>query len=151
MIEGKKAKNFCLQNQDDEKVCLNDIKEKVVLYFYPKNNTPGCTLEAKQFTDLAKEFEKEKVRVIGVSKDTVVSHKKFCDKHKLSITLLSDPEFEIHKMFEAAGDKKFMGRKYYGTIRSTVLIDENKYVIKHWPKVSPIRHAKKVLEFVREN
>ena len=149
MIEGKIAKNFCLENQDGEKTCLNDIKGKIVLYFYPKDNTPGCTLEAKQFTDLAKEFKKNKTTIIGVSKDSTSSHKKFCDKHKLEITLLSDPDFEIHKSFEAYGKKKFMGKEFNGTIRSTVLIDENKKIIKHWPKVSPIGHAKEVLNFIK--
>lgn len=151
MLEGKQAKDFCLQNQKGKQICLKEIKEKIVLYFYPKDNTPGCTLEAKQFTDLASEFAEEKTTLIGISKDTVESHQKFCDKHNLSITLLSDPDFRVHKMFEAYGKKKFMGKEYLGTMRSTVLIDENKKIIKHWPKVSPIGHAKEVLKFLKEN
>jgi peroxiredoxin Q/BCP len=149
MIEGKKAKNFEGIDQNGEKISLKNIKEKVVLYFYPKDNTPGCTLEAKGFTDLKKEFEKENVKIIGVSKDNMASHQKFCEKHGLDISLLSDPDFLIHKDFEAFGLKKFMGREFKGTIRSTVLIDENKKIIKHWSKVKAIGHAQEVLEFVK--
>jgi thioredoxin-dependent peroxiredoxin len=149
MLEGKKAKAFCLLNQNEENVCLKDFETRVVLYFYPRDDTPGCTIEANDFTSLVKEFKKQKTQIIGVSKDTTKSHKKFYEKHDLNITLLSDPDFKVHKLFGAHGKKKFMGREYFGTIRSTIIIDKDKKIIKHFDKVSAKGHAQEVLEFIK--
>ena len=148
-MQGKKAPLFCLPNEDGEEVCLKDFKgKKVVLYFYPRDMTPGCTIEAIDFTHFKKDFEKANTIVLGVSKDTVESHKKFCQKDKLSITLLSDTTLNTIKAYGAYGKKKFMGKEFMGIIRSTVLIDEKGIVEKHWNNVKALGHAEKVLEYI---
>src|SRR3989344_3854170 len=112
-MEGKKAPEFKLQNEDGREVTLKDFKgKKVLLYFYPRDMTPGCTIEAIDFTKAKKEFEKLNTIILGVSKDTVESHKKFCNKDKLSITLLSDEGLKTIKAYEAYGKKVFMGKEF---------------------------------------
>lgn len=143
---GKKAPAFTLENEKGEKVSLKDFAgKKVVLYFYPKDMTPGCTVEAQGFRDAIEEFAKRGAVVLGVSADSVERHAKFCMKEKLSFPLLSDPE---HKALEAYGvwkEKSLYGRKFMGISRETFLIDESGKIAHHWPKVATKTHAKDVL------
>ncbi len=139
------AKPFCLRDQAENEVCLKDFLGKwVVLYFYPKDNTPGCTIEAKDFSADFKDFENLDAVVIGVSADSCDSHKRFAEKHNLKLRLLSDPDKQVLKAYGAWGKKKFMGREFDGIIRSTYLIDPKGNIVKHWPKVSVKGHAAEV-------
>ena len=145
-----KAPEFCLKGIDGEgkeiEVCLRDLRGKwVVLYFYPKDNTPGCTVEAKEFSELLPEFEKLGAVVIGISKDSVESHKRFREKHGLKVILLSDPEAKVIKTYGAWG-KKFRGE---GTIRSTFIIDPEGNIVWEKKNVRARGHAAKVLEILR--
>jgi peroxiredoxin Q/BCP len=142
---GKKAPAFALENQDHRTVKLSDLKGKwVVLYFYPKDSTPGCTTEACDFTAGLKGFEKLDAVVLGCSADSVESHRKFIEKYKLKIDLLSDPDHVAMEAFGAWGEKSLYGRKFQGIIRSTVLIDPSGKVAHHWPKVKAAGHAEQV-------
>ncbi len=146
-----KAPDFCLKGIDEEgresEICLEELRGRwVVLYFYPRDNTPGCTTEAKEFTELLPDFEKLGAVVIGVSKDSVESHRKFREKHGLRIILLSDPEAKVIKAYGAWG-KKFRGE---GTIRSTFIIDPEGNIVWEKRNVRARGHAAKVLEVLRE-
>jgi len=135
-LEGKKAPPFTLDGNDGKKHSLEDYQGKtVVLYFYPKDNTPGCTKEACGFRDLTPRLTKSHVVVLGVSKDSIESHKKFAASQKLPFTLLSDPSAEVMKKYSAFGKKMMYGREVEGTIRSTVIIGPKGTIIKHWPVV----------------
>jgi len=148
---GKKAPAFTLPNQDDEKVRLSDLKgEWVVLYFYPRDDTPGCTTQACDFTASIKKFEKLEARVLGCSPDTPEKHRKFIAKHKLKVELLSDPEHKVLEKYGAWGEKTLYGKKSMGVIRSTVLIDPDGKVAEHWPKVRAKGHADAVREKLAE-
>jgi peroxiredoxin Q/BCP len=139
---GDKAPEFCLPDQDNNKNCLKDYKGKwVILYFYPKDNTSGCTLEAKDFTCALDEFNKLNAIVIGVSPDSIDSHQKFISKQSLNLTLLSDMD---HKALEKYGVwqlKKMYGREYYGVVRSTFLIDPKGKIGHVWSKVKVKGHV----------
>ena len=149
ITEGERAPSFSSKNQNGETVSLTDIAGKrVVLYFYPKDDTPGCTTEGLEFSALRKEFEKYNTVIFGVSKDTVESHKRFCDKHGFSIDLLSDEGGTMLEEYGAWGEKNKFGKKSLGIIRSTVLLDENGVALKHWKKVQAQGHAEKVLRYV---
>ncbi len=152
---GDVAPDFCLENQFEETICLHDLKGKwVVLYFYPKDNTSGCTREAVEFTEHLKEFEKLGAVIIGISKDSVKSHKKFVEKHHLKITLLSDPEHKVIEKYGAWKLKKRYGREYYGTERSTFLIDPDGIVRHIWRNVKVKGHVeevKSILEQIARN
>ncbi len=129
---------------------LAEYKGKwIVVYFYPKDNTPGCTIEAEGFRDLGAEFEKEDAIILGVSKDTCASHQSFIEKKKLTFTLVSDEDHALMDAFGVWGERKFMGRTYMGTSRSTFLIDPSGTVVHVWEKVRPIGHAKDVLATLR--
>jgi len=120
---GTKAPDFCLENQDGIEVSLKDNKGKwIVLYFYPKDNTSGCTKEACDFTESFKDYEKLNAVIIGVSPDSTESHRSFIEKQNLGITLLSDPDRKVHKAYGAWGLKKNYGKEYEGVIRSTFII-----------------------------
>ncbi len=148
---GEKAPEFCLPNQDGEEVCLNNYKGKwVVLYFYPKDNTSGCTREAKDFTEHLHDFEKLGAVVLGVSPDSVESHKKFREKHSLKVTLLSDPEHKVLEAYGAWGLKKRYGKEYYGVIRSTFIIDPEGKIAYRWYNVRVNGHVEKVKEKLKE-
>ncbi|OMH40939.1 thioredoxin-dependent thiol peroxidase [Desulfurobacterium indicum] len=148
---GKTALDFCLKNDEGKEVCLKDFKGKwIVLYFYPKDNTPGCTKEAEDFTEKLKEFEKLNAVVIGVSPDSVESHKKFKEKKNLKVTLLSDPEKEIIKAYDAWKLKKRFGKEYYGVVRTTYLIDPEGKVAHVWKNVRVKGHVDKVLETLKK-
>jgi peroxiredoxin Q/BCP len=119
-----------------------------VLYFYPKDNTSGCTLEAQEFDALRTWFADRGVQIIGVSKDSHKSHCSFIEKHWLWIPLISDPEWLLHKQFGAVGEKSMYGKKYIGTIRSTFLLDSSWNVVYHWPNVQARWHAQEVLDYI---
>ena len=156
---GTKAPEFCLPETSGKEVCLNDYKGKwVVVYFYPKDNTSGCTKEAIDFTERRADFEKEDAVIIGISKDSVASHNKFVQKHNLGILLLSDESKEVHKAYGAWGLKKQYGKETEGTIRSTFLIDPDGNVAYSWYNVKVhqkrkdgvIKHVDKVYEILKE-
>jgi peroxiredoxin Q/BCP len=145
--EGNAAPDFTATNTDGETVRLKDLRgKKVVLYFYPKDDTPGCTKEACSFRDSFAQFRKQGIEVIGVSTDSEASHKKFTAKYKLPFTLLADTDHLIADAYGVYGEKKFMGRTYMGVKRMTFLIDEKGKVRKVFEKVKPEEHAQEVLE-----
>lgn len=148
--KGDIAPDFCLKDQDEEMICLKDFKGRnVVLYFYPKDNTPGCSLEAMTFTRYKDEFEKHNTTILGVSKDSCASHKKFIENKDLNITLISDSEKEIQEKYGVWRLKKFMGKEFMGTIRSTFLIDSNGMIRKVWDNVKVKGHVEEVLVEVK--
>ena len=148
---GNKAPAFTLPDQNDVNVALDDLAGRwVVLYFYPKDDTPGCTKEACEFTSHLKQFEKLDARVLGVSPDSAESHQKFIRKHKLKIDLLSDSDHKTLDRYAAWGEKSMYGRTYEGVIRSTVLIDPAGKIAHHWAKVKPAGHAGEVREKLAE-
>ena len=148
---GAEAPEFCARDTYGEEHCLADYRGKwVVMYFYPKDNTPGCTIEAVDFTSMKGEFSAMGAEVVGVSGDSEKSHQKFTDKHDLAITLLSDPDKELMKSYGAWKEKSLYGRTFLGIVRSTVLIDPEGRVAHHWPKVSAKGHAAEVKEKLAE-
>ena len=141
-----KAKDFSSPDQSGKTRKLSDYKGKwIILYFYPRDDTPGCTKEACSFSDSIHEFEKKGVVIIGVSKDSVESHRKFADKFKLNFPILSDVEKKVIKEYGAWGEKKFMGRTFEGTLRNTYLIDPSGFVVKTYEKVNPLVHTGQIL------
>ncbi|MGM3309093.1 thioredoxin-dependent thiol peroxidase [Anabaena sp. WFMT] len=142
---GQSAPDFTTPDQNEKPITLADFSEWIVLYFYPKDDTPGCTTEAKDFTDLAPEFTTLGAKIIGVSPDSSKAHCKFIDKHQLSITLLSDPEHQLIEAYGAWRLKKFMGKEYMGVARSTFLISPDKIIAYSWPNVKTKGHAQAVL------
>ena len=144
--EGEDAPDFTLQADDGREVSLSDYRgRKVVLYFYPKDGTPGCTREAIAFRDMIKDFEKEDIVILGVSKDSIQSHKKFKQKHELPFTLLSDPEGKVLNLYGVWKKKSLYGRTFMGTERTTFLIDESGTVKKAYRKVRVKGHAQACL------
>lgn len=140
--EGERAPDFTLQGDDERAVSLRDFRgKKVVLYFYPKDGTSGCTQEAIEFGDLAKDFEKEDAVILGVSKDSVESHQKFKKKHNLPFVLLSDLEGKVLDLYGVWKRKSLYGRSFMGTERTTFLIDEKGIVKKVYRKVKVKGHA----------
>ncbi len=138
--------NIKLPASDDKEYTLNDFKgQKVVLYFYPKDNTSGCTIEAKDFTCLQNEFKQKGYFVIGVSRDSVKSHKNFITKQELNLLLLSDQDEQLVKAFDVLKEKSMYGRKYMGIVRSTFILDESGKVINEYRKVKAKGHAEQVL------
>lgn len=150
-LEKTKAPNFCLQNQDNKNVCLADYKGNwVVLYFYPKDNSKTCTIEALNFTDNLKQFEEMETIVIGVSPDSVKSHKNFATKHNLKIILLSDPEHQVLEQYKVWKLKKMYGREYMGVERSTFIINPEGYIEEEWKKVRVKGHVEAVKQKIIE-
>ena len=148
--EGKKAPAFNLSDKDGEKHRLSAIEsEYVVLFFYPKDNTPGCTIEASSFSKDMKKFAALNTEVIGISGGDEKSKTKFCEKNKLKNLLLSDTDYAVAKKFGVYGQKSFMGKKFLGIQRCTFVLDEKKKIIKVFDKVKPKEHAKEVLSFIR--
>lgn len=134
--EGKKAPAFSLKDASGKSVKLADFAGRdVVVYFYPRDDTPGCTKEACGFRDLWKEYEKRKIAVLGVSPDGAPSHTKFAQKYSLPFTLLSDPDKKVMEKYGAWGEKTLYGKKTVGVIRSTVWIGPDGKVVKHWKRV----------------
>jgi thioredoxin-dependent peroxiredoxin len=151
MIEdGKKAPDFVLPDDNGESVRLSKLKGRpVVVYFYPKDDTSGCTQEAKDFSCLADEFAFAGAELVGISPDSLVSHQKFKTKHELSLRLLSDEQKKAAEAYEVWVEKSMYGRKYMGVERSTFLIDKSGKLVKSWRKVKIPGHAEEVLEAVR--
>ena len=151
MLEvGKKAPSVKLKDQEGKTVSLSDFKgKKVVLYFYPKDNTSGCTKEACNFRDGIKEIESENAVLIGVSPDSVESHKKFAEKFELPFNLLIDPEKKVLETYGVWKEKSMYGKKYMGVERTTIVIDETGKVSKIFPKVKVEGHLNQVLEAVK--
>ncbi len=150
-LEGKKAPDFLLEGSDGKSHTLEQYAGKtVVLYFYPKDNTPGCTKEACGFRDYYKELTDKNVVVLGVSKDSITAHNKFITNYSLPFVLLSDPDFLMMQAYEAFGEKIMCGKKTTGTIRSTVVIGPDGIVKKQWEKVAKAeQHPEQVLAFLR--
>jgi peroxiredoxin Q/BCP len=144
--EGDRAPEFTAKASGGERISLADYQGKnVILYFYPKDDTPGCTKEARAFRDHFTEFRRKGAVVLGVSVDAVKAHDKFIEKYKLPFTLLADEEKRIVEAYGVWGKKSFMGRKYMGTHRMTFLIGPDGRIKKVWPKVKPEEHATEVL------
>ncbi len=149
--EGKKAPDFKLKNQDDKTISLSDYKGKnVVLYFYPKDNTSGCTKEACNFRDEFPKFKNINAVILGVSPDSAASHKKFAEKYDLPFNLLSDEDKNVLEKYDVWQEKSMYGRKYMGVVRTTVVIDENGKIKKIFPKVKVDGHNKEVLEALKK-
>lgn len=148
---GDKAPDFEAQDQNGKSISLSQFKgEKIALYFYPKDNTPGCTAEACSLRDNYQALLNKKIQVIGVSIDSVESHKKFETKYELPFPLIADPEKKIVNLFGVWGLKKFMGREYDGTHRTTYLIDENGCIVDIIEKPKTKIHADEILAFWKE-
>ena len=146
-----KALNFTLPSTSKNKYTLkNSLGKFVVLYFYPKDDTPGCTIETNDFNKLLPKFNKLDCEIYGVSKDNIKSHDKFREKYKIKFDLLSDEDTKIHKKYNVWGKKKFMGREFLGTIRTTFLIDKKGKILKTWENVKVKDHAKEVLETLKK-
>lgn len=148
--EGKKAPDFKLKNQDGKIISLNDFKGKnIILYFYPKDNTSGCTKEACNFRDEFPRFKNVDAVILGVSPDSVESHKKFAEKYKLPFNLLSDEDRNVLEKYGVWKEKSMYGRKYMGVERTTVIIDENGKIKKIFPKVNVEGHNHEILEALK--
>jgi peroxiredoxin Q/BCP len=144
---GDPAPDFCLPDPERGEICLEDQRGKwVVLYFYPKDNTKGCTLEALEFTEAEDDFKEKNARILAASPDSLKSHTKFRDKHNLTINLLSDPETETLQAYGAWQLKKMYGREYMGVVRSTYIIDPEGKIAYIWPKVRVNGHVEAVME-----
>jgi thioredoxin-dependent peroxiredoxin len=144
--------NIIVKNSLDKKISLNDkLGSYVVLYFYPKDNTPGCTTEACSFRDANQEIKEFGVEVIGVSKDSPESHQKFAKKYNLNFELWSDQSGELMEAFGAFGEKKMFGKTFMGVKRSTVILNPKGEIIKHYKTVKPKEHTQQVLKFLQKN
>ena len=143
---GQKAPDFTLNNQLGEEISLHDfLGKKVVLYFYPRDNTPGCTRQACAFAGVYAQFEEKGIVVIGVSKDSVASHEKFAQKHNLPFILLSDPDLVAIKAYDVWQEKKMCGKVGMGVVRTTFVIDEQGNIAHIMPKVKPDTNAEEIL------
>lgn len=144
------APDFTTTNQDDETVSLSQFKGKkhVVLYFYPKDDTPGCTVEANEFTALISEFAAADAVVLGVSKDSCEKHRKFITKHDLKVNLLADTSGEVCEKYGIWGERQFMGKKYMGIARSTFVIDKKGVLVEVNYKVKAKGHAQQILDLI---
>ncbi|WP_114108412.1 thioredoxin-dependent thiol peroxidase [Clostridioides difficile] len=148
---GTKAPEFTLEDKDGNKVSISDFKgKKVAVYFYPKDNTPGCTRQACAFRNAYDGFKKEDVQVIGISKDSIKSHQKFAEKHELPFILLSDPDLVAIKAFDVWKEKKMYGKTALGVVRATYIIDENGIIEKVFEKVKPDTNAQEILEYLEK-
>ena len=146
-----KAPDFTLTSTNNTDYSLKKSSGKyVVIYFYPKDDTPGCTIEANDFNKLLPQFKKLNCEVFGISKDNLKSHDKFKEKYKLKFDLLSDEELAVLKKFKVWGKKKFMGREFMGILRTTFLIDKKGKILRIWENVKVKDHAKEVLETLKE-
>jgi len=152
MLEtGQKAPEFCLLNQDDIEICSRDLKGKwIVLYFYPRDNTPGCTTEACEFTEAAPDFSSLNAIILGVSADSTKKHRNFIEKKNLGITLLSDESTEMMQKYGVWQLKKNYGKEYMGIVRSTFIIDPEGVVRAKWEKVRVKGHVEAVKEKLEE-
>lgn len=148
MLEvGMKAPEFTLKNQDGEDISLSSfLGKKVVLYFYPKDNTPGCTKQACGFSERVSEYGEKNAVVLGISKDSVASHKRFAEKYELSFPILSDSELEVIQAYDVWKEKNMYGKKVMGVVRSTYIIDENGIIEQAFSNVKAAENPEKMLE-----
>ena len=145
---GKKASNFKLRSTSQKTFELSKIKSGVVLYFYPKDNTPGCTLETIDFSKLYMKFKKLDYEIVGISKDSIESHLGFKKRFKVPFELLSDEKLQVQKKYGVWGKKSFLGKQFMGTIRSTIVINKGN-ILKIWSNVRVKNHAQEVLDFIK--
>ena len=146
-----KVKDFCLPDENGEKICLKDFEGKwIILYFYPRDSTSGCTKEAIDFSEHIDDFKKMNAVVIGISPDSQQSHKKFIEKYNLKIILLSDEEHKVLQKYGVWQLKKMYGREYYGVVRSTFLINPDGKIVHEWRKVKVKGHVEEVLQKLKE-
>lgn len=150
MLEaGVKAPDFTLRDKDGKEITLSDFRgKKVVLYFYPKDNTPGCTRQACAFAAAYEQFKEQDVVVIGISKDSTASHQKFAQKYDLPFILLSDPELQAIQAYDVWQEKKLYGKVSMGVVRTTYIIDEQGNIEKVMPKVKPDTNAAEILDYL---
>lgn len=149
MEVGDKAPSFSLKDKDGKIVSLDEIiQDYVVVYFYPKDNTPGCTTEAIEFSADLKEFAKLSTKIIGISGGDEESKQKFCSENSLTISLISDPDFKVSTAYQSFGPKKFMGRVFKGIQRKTYILDQKRNLIKCFDNVKAAGHSKEVLEYI---
>ena len=149
--EGSSAVDFTLPDNNGNPVTLSDYKgKKIVLYFYPKDMTSGCTKQACAFAQSYEEFKKQNIAVIGISKDSVSAHKKFVEKYDLPFSLLSDPELKAIQAYDVWKEKKLYGKTYMGTVRSTYIIDESFHIIKVFEKANTANNAHDILDFLAQ-
>ena len=148
--ENTKAPNFNLPSTTTKKYFLKDsIGKYLILYFYPKDDTPGCTIETNEFNKLLSKFNKLDCEVYGISKDSLKSHEKFKEKYKIKFDLLADEELKVLKKYKVWKKKKFMGREFMGVVRTTYLIDKKGQILKVWNNVKAKDHAQEVLETLK--
>jgi peroxiredoxin Q/BCP len=139
------APDFCLPDQDRNQTCLLDFRGKwVILYFYPRDNTPGCSLEAKNFSCLRKDFEAENAVILGVSRDSIESHKRFIEKKEIKIKLLSDEQASVHSKYDVLHPKNFGGKEVISAVRTTFLINPEGKISRIWDNVKAAGHVEKV-------
>ena len=151
LAEGTKAPLFTLDDQNGNNVSLSDFRgQKVVLYFYPKDNTPGCTKEACSIRDNMPDFSRLNVKILGVSRDSGESHRKFIEKQNLNFTLLSDPEHKVMEEYGAWGEKTLYGKKSMGVIRSTFVINEDGVIEKVYKKINTSTHGEDLKKYLEE-
>lgn len=147
----KQPPDFTLLDQHGQQRSLADYKGKwIVLYFYPKDDTPGCTNEACSFRDEREVIAEQGAEVIGISKDSVASHKRFAEKHGLTFTLLSDPDHKVIEAYGAWAPKKMMGREFLGTLRNTLIISPDGFIVREFPNVTPKEHALEIIQALRD-
>lgn len=149
---GEKAPDFTLCNQENQKITLSDyLGKKVALYFYARDNTPGCTRQSCGFGELAPRFEGENTVILGISKDSVASHQKFAQKYSLPFSILSDPELTAIKAYDVWQEKKLYGKVSMGVVRSSFLIDEEGVIVKVWNKAKADSNPQQMLDFLLES
>jgi peroxiredoxin Q/BCP len=147
---GVKAPEFSLPDQNGKIISLNNLKNKrTLIYFYPKDNTPGCTVQACSLRDNIEILKDEGLSIIGVSADSIDSHKRFVEKYSLPFTILSDTKLDMVKAYGAWGEKSMYGRKYMGVIRSAVIVGPDLNIEAHWPKIQPLKTVPLVREWVK--
>ncbi|MCC0643175.1 MULTISPECIES: thioredoxin-dependent thiol peroxidase [unclassified Clostridioides] len=148
---GTKAPEFTLEDKDGNEVSMSDFKgKKVVIYFYPKDNTPGCTRQACAFRNAYEGFKNNDIPVIGISKDSIKSHQKFAEKHELPFILLSDPDLIAIKAFDVWKEKKMYGKTALGVVRATYIVDESGIIEKVFEKAKPDTNAQEILEYLEK-
>jgi thioredoxin-dependent peroxiredoxin len=149
LVIGRTAPEFKLKDKDGKEWSLKDLNtDYTVVYFYPKDNTPGCTIEANMFTRDLDKFKHVNTSVVGISGGNEQTKSKFCEKHDLKVLLLSDPDFKVAEAYGVYGEKKFMGRIFLGLSRITFVLDKEKRVIKVYNQVKPANHSEEILEFI---
>ena len=147
----KKAPNFILFDQNNEKIELNNLKSNLILFFYPKDNTPGCTREAISFSKYKKKINSLDYHIFGISKDSIKKHQGFIEKQNLTIDLLSDENKKTCEDYNVWVEKNMYGRKYFGIERTTFLINKEKIITKIWNKVKVTNHVEEVIQYIEEN